>query len=149
MQPAWYWQIQSARANGPDDLLTKLTLAAVRGVCTVLSVILLPVGAITTFLGGILIALTFGLILIPINLVWLPLFGGLAATSWLWLRAWYLRPLLLLPGVLLAIIGTIFVVLVPMPEETLRGEKALKGFLASEWPLTWLIWQGSPEPDNF
>ena len=146
MKPEWYSQVQLARVHSPDDPFTKLALAVVRGVCTVLSVVLFPIGVITTFLGGLLIALTFGLLLIPINLIWLPIFGALSGTSWLWLHAWYLRPLLLLPGVLLATMATIFVVLTPMPEEALRGEKALKGFLASEWPLTWLIWRGPPEP---
>jgi len=148
MKPLWYSRIELARAHGLDDHFTKLTFVVVNIVCTVVAVVLFPIGVITTFLGGLLIGLTFGLLLIPINLIWLSIFGALAGTSWLWLHAWYLRPLLVLPGLLLAVVGSVFVVLTPMPEETLRGDKALKGFLASEWPLTWLIWQGPPEPRN-
>ena len=132
--------ITVARSEAPTDILTRAVLWAVRGITTTFSILFAPVALATTFLGGCLITLTLGLFLVPLNLAWLSLFYPLLGTSWLWLRVWWLRPILLIPGIMLAILGWTFVQLTPMPEEAITGKKILYGYLAGEWPLTFSIW---------
>ena len=109
---------------------------------TVLLLVIFPVELVTTFVGGCLIALTFGLFLLVLAAIWLPLLGLLLGTSWLWLKAWPLRPVLLIPGVLIALLSHVFVILAPEPE---RDVKDAKLALAEEWPLTWYLLRPPPE----
>jgi len=60
----------------------------------------------------------------------------LLGTSWLWLDAWYLRPILLVPRVLVATLADLYVMLAPEPE---KDAKYMKLSMAGEWPLTWYL----------
>ena len=73
--------------------------------------------------------------------LWLPMYGFLVGTSWLWLNAWPLRPVLLLPGVAVAVIGETYVSLAPEPE---RDAKHAKLSIAQEWPLSWYLLRPPP-----
>ncbi len=124
-----------ARQHGPQDIFTRAALLCVKVGSTAL-LILLPVQVVTTAVGGCLIALTLGLFAILLSLIWLPFLGLLLGSSWLWLKVPLLRPILLVPGVLIALIAHAYVMLAPEPE---RDAKWAKLTLAGEWPLSWLI----------
>lgn len=130
--------VQIAHVEGPKDIFTTTAM----GLSVVLRLILaIPVTLMEiplTFLGGCAISLTFGLLLIPLTVLWLPQLGLLVGTSWLWLRVPILRPLLLLPGVLVAVIADTYVALMPDPE---KDSKYAKLTLATEWPLSSLLLQ--------
>ena len=128
-------RIGVARANAPSDIFTKLSRMLVK-FTTSLLVMLTPISMITTAVGGCLIVVTIGFLALPILLVWFPFYKLLAGTSWLWLQAWYLRPVLLIPGVLVAFIGDLYVKLTPDFE---RGSKLTKLAVCEEWPLSWYI----------
>ena len=124
-----------ALANAPTDIFTKIAILLVKGI-TAIFIILLPLQIITTAVGGCLIALTFGILLLVLSLIWLPFAALLLGTSWLWLHAWYTCPILLIPGVLIAIVADLFIMLAPEPE---REAKHAKLCIASDWPLSWYL----------
>lgn len=129
------YMIRQAQACAPNDFITKAAILATTVVTKGL-VVLLPIEMVTTAVGGCLIALTFGLFSFVLSLIWWPFLGFLLGTSWLWLRAWYVRPILLVPGVTVATVATIYVMLAPDPE---RGAKYAKLSIAGEWPLSWYL----------
>ena len=86
--------------------------------------------------GGCLIALTLGLFILVLSVIWLPFAAFLLGTSWLWLKAWYLRPVLLIPGVLVAVVAHAYVMLAPDSE---RDSKYTKLTLTDSWPLSWYL----------
>lgn len=130
-----------AREFAPRDPFTILARLLMAGISLLLTPFVLVAEFLTTLIGGCLLGLTFGLLAVLLTIIWLPFLGLLVGTSWLWLRAWYLRPLLLLPGVLLAIIADTYVALAPEPE---RDAKHAKLSIASEWPLSWYLLRPPP-----
>ena len=128
-------RIGVARANGPSDIVTKLARMLVK-YTTSLLVVLTPISMVTTAVGGCLIVFTIGILALPISFVWFPFYNLLAGTSWLWLKAWYLRPVLLLPGVIIAFIADLYVMLMPDFE---RGAKMTKLAICEEWPISWYL----------
>jgi len=129
------YRISLAKAHAPKDIFTK-TATLLLKVVTWVSLILTPVEIVTTALGGCLIAITFGLFSLVLSVIWFPFLWLLLGTSWLWLRAWYLRPVLLVPGVLVSALANIYVMLAPEPE---KDAKYAKLSIAEEWPLTWYL----------
>ena len=84
----------------------------------ILSWITLPISLVTNLGGGCLVAITFGLILIPLTLIWMVFLGLLLGISWLWERApWPLQVLLAIPGIPIAAIGYVYVLMIPSPGE--------------------------------
>jgi hypothetical protein len=71
-------------------------------------------------------------------------FAMLLGTSWLWIRAWYLRPLLLVPGVLIAVLADVYVSFVP--DMGKKYQKILKMTLCDSWPYSYLVFE---EARNF
>lgn len=130
-----------ASAHAPQDIFTKIARVSMAGT-SVLAIPLFPIEVVTTGAGGCLIALTFGLFALVLTAIWLPFLGLLLGTSWLWLKAWPLRPILLIPGVLIATLSHVYVILAPEPE---RDAKWAKLALAEEWPLSWYLMRPPPE----
>jgi hypothetical protein len=137
-----FWQeddlvdrVKMARAGAPADLFTGLTRLLVKAVTTIL-VILLPIAKLTSAAGGCLILFTVGFLSFVFLFVWLPLYHLLIATSWLWLKAWYLRPILLIPGIVIAFVSDIWVILTP---DFRRKAKQKKRAMCEEWPLSWYL----------
>jgi hypothetical protein len=128
-------RIGVAKANAPADIFTKFAKMLVK-FTTSLLVMLRPVSRVTTAVGGCLVVVSIGFLALPISFVWLPFYYLLSGTSWLWLQAWYLRPILLLPGVIVALIADLYVMLMPEFE---RGAKITKLAICEEWPLSWYL----------
>lgn len=145
----WDWRaisdielrVRMAKEHGPHDILTNIAWALAK-VLAAFTLVLFPIQIVTTSIGGCLIALTFGLLILVLTVIWLPFYGLLLGTSWLWLSAWYLRPILLLPGLLVSLVAGAYVMLAPEPEKDAKWAKLA---LAHEWPLSWLLIKPPPE----
>ena len=131
-------QLEEARTEGPRDFLTIGTWIF-NGILNLLllpAIFLVPV---FTFVLGLAVTATFGLLLFPLSVLWLPFFGTLLGTSWLWLKIPVLRPFLLLPGVIIARVANLYVSLTPDMGE--KYQKVLKMGLCDAWPLSLLLFQ--------
>ena len=93
------------------------------------------------FILGLLVSVTFGLLLIPLSVVlWWPFLGFLLGSSWLWGKVGLSRPVLLLPGVAVAEVASAVVGLMPsMGEWQSRGMKLA---LCESWPHSLSLWKG-------
>jgi len=140
--------------------LERLAWGKVRGAllaCRILNVLVtllawvtVPLQLVTTFVGGCLVGCTFGLLLIPLSLIWMVFLGLLLATSWVWDRVEVLRvPALVavvripiaIVGIPLALVAEIYVSLVPsMGEFEGRKEKLVTCWV---WPFSLDYWRFS------
>lgn len=140
----WLWgvddfdlRLRFARVNSPVDFLTQLVRFVVTSVTRILALALSPVDAVLRLVGKILDRLVLGMMVLLIFtgiwffLLWLPLMG----MSRLWLGYPWARPLLALPGALLAIAAHVFIMLVPDPKKD-RNYPMMVG----EWPLSWHLY---------
>ena len=137
------YRISLAHRKRPKDPFTYLAVFIIKFTTTVIGLLLLPVQFITTFATGLLISLTFGLALIPFTLIWMPFIILLMTTSWLWIHAWYLRPILLLPGVAIAVLASTYSPLIAEMGET--GSRYSKLSVSQEWPMSWYLIRPSAE----
>jgi hypothetical protein len=96
-------------------------------ILAILSFIVVPVQLVTTFILGILVSLTFGLLLLPLSFIWIVFFlGPLLGLSYIYERLLIFRPLISLIGIPLAVVGDIYVALIPsMGEMDSRWSKML------------------------
>ncbi len=97
--------------------------------------LLIPVQLITTFVVGLLVSLSFGILLLPISLVWALLSFPMIGASWLSAKADWLRTPIGLVGIPWAIIANIFVALMPSMGEL--ESRAAKLMLTESWPYSW------------
>lgn len=98
--------------------------------------IVIPVQIITTFVLGILVSLTFNLLLIPINLIWVILFlYPLLGLSYVYERIAILRPFISIIGIPLALIGDTYIALMPSMGE--MDSRYTKLILCQTFPYTW------------
>lgn len=131
-----------AKELGPNDPLTKAAWV-IQKIFIFPTMPLLLIAIIVKNLLGLLAGCTFGLLLLPLSLIWLPFFGYALGTSWLWIKFPILRPILLIPSVLINTIGVTYVAFIPDMGEPFQ--KALKGALCDSWPYSWHIHQLSKE----
>jgi hypothetical protein len=120
---------------------------------TVTSPILIPIQLATTGLGGCLVAVTFGLALLPMTAIWLAMMGLLLGSSWLWkvaARAGALGLIIQIPlaliGVPLAFLSSTFAALMPSMGE--MESRVAKLQMAGVWPFSihlWMIVKGAEE----
>lgn len=109
-------------------------------VLTILAWIVLPLALVTTFVLGVLVSITFGLLLVPISLVWMILLlGPLLGLSWFCHKVPAFRNpvgVLFLPW---AVLADTFVCLMPSMGEL--ENRTAKLMLCATWPFTWEFWQ--------
>lgn len=111
-------------------------------IISITSFIVLPVQLITTFLLGLLVNLTFGLLLIPFSIVWVILFyGPLLGLSYVYEKIAILRPLIAIIGIPLAVTGNIYVCLLPSMGEL--DSRYTKLIYCQAFPYTWRFYQFS------
>ena len=147
----WLWKVPDlrtrvdfARRNAPGDIFTQIARFIVYYTSALFIFVLRPVDYVGrsifkvafhvgTVVGFFLVfPLLFFLIL---SALWIPFWGLLVGSSWLWLNQAWTRPILLLPGVALSIVLTVILMLVPDPE---KHPKYVT--IAQEWPLSWSLW---------
>lgn len=104
-------------------------------ITTILAWPTLPLQIVTTFVGGCLVSCTFGLLLIPLSLIWMTLFlGPLMGLSWLWDKTPILRIPIAIVGVPLAAIGSTYVALIPSMGE--MESRVTKLVFCETWPFS-------------
>ena len=102
--------------------------------------IVIPVQLITTFVLGLLVSLTFGLLLIPFSIIWIVLFlGPLLGLSYVYERVAITRPFISIIGIPLAVIGNIYVALLPSMGE--MDSRYAKMIICQTFPYTWRFFQ--------
>jgi hypothetical protein len=129
-----------ARVTGPRSVLNRPAIG-LHFAFNLLYLPLLPVQLVSTFILGLLVRVTLGLLLIPLSVVlWWPFLGFLLGSSWLWGKVGLSRPVLLLPGVAVAEVASAVVGLMPsMGEWQSRGMKLA---LCESWPHSLSLWKG-------
>lgn len=101
-----------------------------------ISIVVIPVQIVTKFVLGILISITFGLLVYPLNLVWSLLFlYPLVGLSYVYEKAPILRILVSIVGIPIVILGNTYASLVPAMKET---DKRLSRLILTEsFPYSW------------
>jgi hypothetical protein len=103
---------------------------------TVTAWIVLPLQLITTFVLGILVTISFGLLLLPFSLIWIVLFWiPLLGISYCWQKIPFTKFIFSILGIPLAIIGDIYVSLIPSMGET--ESRVVKLLCCQTFPYTW------------
>ena len=128
-------RLKAMRVGAPRDIVTRLARLLTKAITSIL-VILWPIAKLTSIVAGCLIVFTIGFLSFVFLVVWLPMYHILIATSWLWLKAWYLRPILLIPGIIIAFGSDIWVLITP---DFRRKAKQKKQAMCEEWPLSWYL----------
>ncbi len=108
-------------------------------VLTIMAILVVPLQLITTLVLGILVTVTFGLLLLPISLIWILLSFPMIGASWLTSKARWLRTPIGLLGIPWAIIANTFVALMPSMGEL--ESRAAKLMLTESWPYSWECWR--------
>ena len=102
--------------------------------------LVIPIQLVTTFVLGILVSVTFGLLLLPMSLIWMALFlGPLLGLSWVWEKAPFLRVPIAVLGIPLAFVGNIYASLMPSMGEL--DSRVSKLFLSESWPYCLDCWR--------
>ena len=103
---------------------------------TITAWVVVPLQLITTFLLGILVNLTFGLLLLPFSLLWMVLFlGPLLGLSYIWERIPFARLLVSIFGIPLAVTADAYVCLLPSMGE--MDSRIVKLLYCQTYPYTW------------
>lgn len=108
-------------------------------ILTVLAWIILPVQLVTTFVLGILVSISFGLLLFPISAIWMILLFPMLGASWLCSRVRVLRNPIGLLGIPWAVVAYTYACLMPSMGEV--ESRAAKLMLTESWPFSWEFWQ--------
>lgn len=103
------------------------------------SILVIPLQLVTTFLLSLLVHLTFGILLLPISLIWILLSFPMMGASWLTSKVRWLRTPIGIIGIPWAIIANTFVSLMPSMGEL--ESRAAKLMLTRSWPYSWEFWQ--------
>ncbi len=107
---------------------------------TITAWVVVPLQIITTFLLGILVTLTFGLLLLPLSLLWVVLFlGPLLGFSYIWEHVPFARLFVSILGIPLAIIADAYVCLIPSMGE--MDSRIVKLLYCQTFPYTWRFHQ--------
>lgn len=105
-----------------------------------ITVIFIPIQGITTFILGLLVSLTCGLLLIPFSIVWVVLFlGPLLGLSYIYERVAILRPFISIIGIPLAVIGDTYVAFLPSMGEL--DSRYAKMIICQTFPYSWRFFQ--------
>jgi hypothetical protein len=117
-------------------MITNRILNVILGIS---SFVVIPVQIVTTLVLGLAVSLTFGLLLLPIGLVWALLLFPMVAVSWLCNKAPALRDVVGIIFIPWAVVANTFVALMPAMGEL--ENRASKLMLCDSWPFTWEFWQ--------
>jgi len=103
------------------------------------SVIFIPIVPVSTFILGLCVKVTFGLLLIPISIIWSCFYLPLLGLSFVWEKYKILRPIASIIGIPIAIVAYIFCGLMPSMGET--SSKMEKIFITQVFPYNWTLLQ--------
>ena len=122
-----------------SDRFTRITWKVIK-VLSLALIIFLPVTWVIQIVGAILMFLTIGLYAAAYSLIlWMPILWLLLGTSWLWLRFWPLRPILIIPGIVLALVGHL--ILMCAPNDSDKDAVLWRVSFTEDWPFSWKLWK--------
>jgi hypothetical protein len=108
----------------------------------IFSFVIIPVAIVTTLIFSLLISISFGLLLIPISLIWIVFFlGPLLSLSYVYEKVGFLRIPVSIIGIPIAVLGYLFSALLPSMGET--DSKMSKLLLCHSFPYSWHFLQFS------
>lgn len=106
----------------------------------IFSFIIIPLQIVTTFILGLLVTITFGLLLFPISAIWIICFlTPLIGLSYVYEKVHWLRVPVAIIGIPIAILGYSFSTLMPSMGET--QSRVSKLLLCNIFPYTWHCYQ--------
>lgn len=115
-----------------------LTNNIIRFITGLLSILFIPIIPITTFLIGLLVSISFGLLLIPISIIWsIVFYFPLLGLSFVYENFNILRPFAAIIGIPFAVLGEVFVSLLPSMGE--NDSKMAKWLSTTTFPYTYSI----------
>jgi hypothetical protein len=129
-----------------------ITNKIISAIVAITSFIVIPIQLITTFILGLLVKLTFGLLLIPFSIIWIVLFlGPLLGLSYVYERVFIMRLFVAIIGIPLAILGDTYVALLPSMGEL--DSRYSKMIICQTFPYSYSYFQYSNhklnlEPDD-
>ncbi len=140
----WRWSVHDlderiafARTHSPTDTFTLLARFVVRRITAVLALALIPFDVAARGIGFMMVRLLWlFMVLAVLDGIWFIVWGLLMGSSWVWLNVPWARPLVLLPGMLVAVIALVFIMLAPDPHKVPKYTS-----VAREWPLSWQLWR--------
>ncbi len=103
------------------------------------AILVVPLQFLTTFVLGLLVRLTFGILLLPISLIWILFSFPMIGASWLTAKVRWLRAPIGILGIPWAIVANTFVALMPSMGEL--ESRAAKLMLTESWPYSWEFWR--------
>ena len=130
-------RVEWVQKHSPNDVSTVTARYVINYVTLVIGYILWPLDYVLRVIGHGLSRLALGLMfLLILTGIWFPIWLTLVMTSRLWLRAAWTRPILLIPGIIVAIFAHIYIMLIPDPQ---KGTQYIN--LIRVWPLSSQIWK--------
>lgn len=109
-------------------------------ILNILSIIVVPIMLLTTSILGLLVSITFGLLLFPLSLIWSVLFlFPLIGISYIYEKAPILRIPLAIIGIPIAIIGNTYASLIPSMGD--MESRVTKFFITESFPFSWHLFQ--------
>ena len=128
------WMLNAlAQSVRPSGSLTSVTMWLVDVTTGVLLFPLIVVSPLIRLVVALLGRATFGLFTIPLDFIWQLHSVLLVSTSILWIKHPILRPVLLIPGVVIATTGTAWVTLTTAIYPTVRAYRLAA---CDVWPMT-------------
>ena len=103
------------------------------------ALVVVPLQLVTTLILGLLVSLSFGILLFPISLLWILLSFPMIGASWLTAKIKWLRTPIGLVGIPWAIVANTFVALMPSMGEL--ESRAAKLMFTESWPYSWEFWR--------
>ncbi len=110
-----------------------------RALMGIIALLVIPLQFVTTLVLGLLVTLSFGILLLPISLIWIVLSFPMIGVSWLTAKIEWLRTPIGLVGIPWVILANTFVALMPSMGEL--ESRAAKLMLTESWPYSWECWQ--------
>jgi len=102
---------------------------------SILAFVVIPVQMVTTLVLGLAVSITFGLLLLPISLMWMLLYFPMLGLSWVCFKVSVLRELIGIVFIPWVIVADVFVAIIPSMGEL--ESRASKLMLCECWPYTW------------
>lgn len=119
-----------------------ITNKIISAIISVTAFVVIPIQLITTFILGLLVKLTFGLLLLPFSLIWVVLFlGPLLGLSYVYEKVYMVRPFVAIIGIPLAVFGDTYVALLPSMGEL--DSRYSKMIICQTFPYSYSYFQYS------
>ena len=150
----WRWDANDIAARlryalkfAPTDMLTLFSMFVMKNCCSVIATVAWPFelvlkGTVGFLLKGGCVFVWGMVILMILDLFWMAAWSLLMLSSSAWIKIRWLRPFLIIPGLVLALFSYIFVVLAPDPQKNNEYH-----ILVKSWPMSWRVY--SPKEEYF